>query len=364
LDYVTSHKEGVLTSNAREDSRWDTGESILQSGIREAICVPMQGRYDVVGAIYVDTAITAMHMVQTGTSKRFSEEHLKLMIAIGHQAALAVEDTSYYKAMVQAERLAAVGQTVATLSHHVKNVLQGISGGSYLIELGLKDHEDELAKDQQGEAADLESLAKAVSIIQKGWKIVERNQEKISTLVMDMLTFSKERDPEPAPTDINELVEEVVTMMQRRADDLDVKLIYKPAGEMPTLMFDPDGMHRAVLNVVTNAIDACDVAENATVEVVTDYQPEQKMLRVIVTDNGVGIDEEDLQKIFNLFVSQKGGRGTGLGLPVTQKILKEHGGRVLVKSKPGQGSRFTLELPVVYPEQSSEEESNAKETLH
>ena len=65
------------------------------------------------------------------------------MIAIGHQAALAVEDTRYYSAMVQAERLAAIGQTIATLSHHIKNILQGIRGGSYLIEMGLKEHDED-----------------------------------------------------------------------------------------------------------------------------------------------------------------------------------------------------------------------------
>ena len=108
------HKEGVLTSDAREDQRWDTAASILQQGVREAICVPMQGRYDVVGVIYIDT-LTPAHRVIANAPQRFREEHLKLMVAIGHQAALAVEDTMYYSAMVQAERLAAVGQTIAML---------------------------------------------------------------------------------------------------------------------------------------------------------------------------------------------------------------------------------------------------------
>jgi pSer/pThr/pTyr-binding forkhead associated (FHA) protein len=175
LDYVMENKEGVLTSDAREDQRWDTAASILQQGVREAICVPMQGRYDVVGVIYIDT-LTPAHKVIANTPRRFREEHLKLMVAIGHQAALAVEDTMYYSAMVQAERLAAVGQTIAMLSHHIKNILQGIRGGSYLIEMGLGDHDEE--------------------VVRKGWNIVEKNQNKISTMVMDMLSFSKEREPE------------------------------------------------------------------------------------------------------------------------------------------------------------------------
>ncbi len=130
LDYVIGRNEGVLTSDARQDDRWSAGGSIVQMGVREAICVPMQGRYDVVGAIYIDTSTSAQQLVQRGAANKFTEDHLKLMIAIGHQAALAVEDTRYYSAMVQAERLAAVGQTIATLSHHIKNILQGIRGGA------------------------------------------------------------------------------------------------------------------------------------------------------------------------------------------------------------------------------------------
>src|SRR5207247_3547603 len=115
------------------------------------ICVPMQGRYDVVGIIYIDTSISPQRMIQQGVHNKFTDEHLKLMIAIAHQAALAVEDTRYYSAMVQAERLAAVGQTIAMLSHHIKNILQGIRGGSYLLEMGLAEEDP--------------------AVVQKGWAI-------------------------------------------------------------------------------------------------------------------------------------------------------------------------------------------------
>ncbi len=198
LDYVMQHNEGVLTSDASEDDRWDSAASIVRMGVREAICVPMQGRYGVVGVIYIDTYIAPGRFIQR-PANRFSEEHLKLMVAIGHQAALAVEDTSYYSAMVQAERLAAIGQTIATLSHHIKNILQGIRGGSYLIEEGLKSSE--------------------FDIVSKGWAIVDKNQDKISNLVMDMLSFSKEREPEMVPADINSVVTDVVELTQSRAAD-------------------------------------------------------------------------------------------------------------------------------------------------
>jgi signal transduction histidine kinase len=299
--------------------------------------------------IYIDTSLTPQRILQQGSPNKFTQEHLKLMIAIAHQAALAIEDTSYYKAMVQAERLAAVGQTIASLSHHIKNILQGVRGGSYLIEMGMKDHSKAIA----GGNMDVDAAEKAVGIMRKGWGIVEKNQERISTLVMDMLTFSKEREPVPEPSNLNELAADVVELMKTRAGEEKVDLVWLPAPTMPTLMFDPESMHRAILNIITNAIDACHDKNQGRVEVSTQYSNAERMARVAVVDNGSGVEPADLEKIFAVFVSRKGGRGTGLGLPVSQKILEEHGGRIRVESKLGEGSRFTLEFPAVMPQPST-----------
>ena len=171
---------------------------------------------------------------------------------------------------------------------------------------------------------------------------------------MDMLTFSKEREPDLTTADLNLVVADVVELMQTRADDLDVELRWNPAEEMPNLVFDPDGIHRAVLNVVTNAIDAA--AENewsGRVDVRSEFDADEMLVRIHVEDNGQGIPPEQMDDLFSPFVSSKKGRGTGLGLPVSQKILSEHGGRTLVHSEVGRGSRFTLELPAVVPQPSA-----------
>jgi signal transduction histidine kinase len=118
---------------------------------------------------------------------------------------------------------------------------------------------------------------------------------------------------------------------------------------MPILLFDPEALHRAILNIVANAVDACQDLDNGRVTVSTHYLAEQKMAEIRVTDTGFGIEKGDLETIFTVFVSRKGGRGTGLGLPVSQKILQEHGGRIRVDSTPGKGSTFTLELPAALP---------------
>jgi signal transduction histidine kinase len=344
VDYVLEHAEGVLTSDASEDDRWNSAASILQTGVCEAICTPMQGRYHMVGLIYIDTSVTPQRLIQQPGGVKFNEEHLKLMIAIAHQAALAVEDTRYYSAMVQAERLAAVGQTIATLSHHVKNILQGIRGGSFLIEEGLAKHDE--------------------AMVRKGWQFVERKQEMISNLVQDMLTFSKEREPHLLASDMNEVAGDVVELMAERAKEKRVELRFVPAPNVPLLSFDPDGMHHAVLNVVTNAIDSCEAAQEAAtceagaaplrlgiVDVLVEHDGELGSLRIVIADNGEGIPPDEQEQIFSLFFSRKGHRGTGLGLTVSQKIVQEHGGRITLASQPGEGSRFTIEIPAVTPEE-------------
>jgi signal transduction histidine kinase len=257
---------------------------------------------------------------------RFSQDQLMLMVAIGHQAGLAIENTTFYNAKIQAERLAAVGQTIATLSHHIKNILQGIRGGSYLIDLGLNEKDE--------------------SIVRRGWTIVEKNQTKIYNMVMDMLSFSKDREPALEPADLNETVSDVVELMQSRAQELGVELLWKPCEAMPRVMLDPEGIHRAVLNIVTNAIDASEGVQVAGVTVETEWDSETCIARIRVADNGVGIEESEIPSVFQIFASSKGSRGTGLGLPVSQKIIREHGGSISVCSKPGQGATFLIELPM------------------
>jgi signal transduction histidine kinase len=324
LDYVLSNREGVLTSDAQDDDRFASGNSVVRTGVREAICVPLQGRYDIVGVIYVDTTTPLAEAVESGR-RRFGDDHLKLMIAIAHQAALAVEDTTYYSAMVQAERLAAVGQTIATLSHHIKNILQGIRGGSYLVEMGL-------------EGDDL-------TMVRKGWDIVNRNQNKISSLVMDMLSYGKDREPDPVPSDLASLIAEIVETVHQRAEELGATIRWQPPADLPALRFDPEGIARAVLNVVTNALDAVESRPDPTISIEARVDREAGLARITVTDNGAGMSAETLGRIFNVFVSTKGARGTGLGLAVSRKILREHGGDIHATSHEGAGSTFVMEFP-------------------
>jgi signal transduction histidine kinase len=161
---------------------------------------------------------------------------------------------------------------------------------------------------------------------------------------MDMLTFSKEREPAYEACDLNEVVREVVELVEARATELGVAIGFTPDKLLPRIMIDPEGIHRALLNITANAVDATEGREKGRVEVRTAAR--DSIARIIVCDNGVGIAPDELGQLFTLFRSTKGSRGTGIGLPVSDKIVREHGGAIRVQSQPGAGTEFVIELPL------------------
>ena len=322
LDYVLKKKEGVLTSDAKDDLRWTSSASIEASGVCEAICVPMQGRYGVVGVLYIDTIVNANRESKSTGLNVFNEEHLKMMVTIGHQAALAIEDTNFYQSTLQAEKLAAVGQTIANLSHHVKNILQGLKGGGYMINEGLRN----------------EDLAP----VRTGWEICQKTHARIESMVLDMLTMSKQREPKRELTDLVQLIQDALTIASVSAQDANVELVWIPPQSHQPIFVDPEGIHRAILNLVLNAIDAAGGKPDA--QVTLDLLQENESTQIKIQDNGTGIPHSQLKSIFSLFESTKGNRGTGLGLPVSQKIIQEHGGDISVASVLDQGTTFTIHL--------------------
>lgn len=333
-DYVLRERQGILTADATSDERFRGGESVTRHRLREIICVPMTGRHETVGVLFLDTQEPLVHsdstqIHRTPEGMRFSEDHLRLAVAVAHQAALAVEETRYYQAMVQSERLAAVGQTIAALSHHIKNIMQGVRFGSDMVRMGLDGDDQEL--------------------IRKGWRLVEKNQVKIDELILDMLSYSKEREPGFEPTAINEIVADVLEVVRGRAADAKVELTWTPA-PLPIIHSDPEGIHRALLNVVSNAVDATEGRTPARVAVSTRLASDGPFAEIIVTDTGGGIPPDKLKQIFKPFVSTKGARGTGLGLSVSRKTLREHGGDVLVDNAVGDGATFTIRLPLQAPQ--------------
>jgi len=229
------------------------------------------------------------------------------------------------KEKLDAERLAAVGQTVAGLAHSVKNILMGLEGGMYMVDSGLKNNDRER--------------------IEEGWEVLERNFEKTTSLVKDFLSFSKGRLPRVRIVKPNDLVVEILELYADSARQLGINLTARLSKTVKPTPLDPDGIHTCLTNLVSNAIDACQMSEKKGCEVVIRTREKKGSLVFEVSDNGSGIDYDIKKKIFTTFFTTKGGEGTGLGLLTTRKIVQEHGGYITVDSVPGKGSVFRMEFP-------------------
>lgn len=318
--------EGVLTTNAMTDPRFVSGDSVQQYQIRSAICSPILFGDHVFGAIYIDSS-TQNHA--------FVKEQLQLLNAIGQHTGLALANAEEHLKRVNSERMAAIGETVASLSHSIKNILQGLRGGADVVEIGL--HKNDLA------------------IAKNGWGILRRNLDRIAALTMNMLAFGRKLQLELELTPMSKIVEECAQLLEAPCQEKHIALIVDADPEMPPIMVDPGLIHQALMNILSNAIEAVPPDIGAiTVRVsFNESRPDPNkpgaMLRPAVTinviDNGPGVEQEKLAWIFEPFNTTKGLKGTGLGLAVTKRIVYEHKGRIRLESTPGKGASFKMIIP-------------------
>ncbi len=314
---VLATGRGVLSRDAAEDERFRRVASIHLYGIRSAMCVPIRSPRQVFGVIYLDT-----HAVE----RQFTEGDLELLTAVGSEVGLAVENLALIQKNLEAERLAAIGQAVAGLSHYIKNILQSMEAARYLIPLAIEE--------------------KAEGDLREAWTALDRSIQLISELALNMLSYSKRAGPHVEPCDPHAVVREVADLVAQRAAEngATVALDLDPA--MPTVPLDRGAVHCCLLNLLTNAIDA---AAGGAIRVATRWAAEGRRVEIAVRDSGPGIPQELHGRIFEAFFTTKGSKGTGLGLAVSRKVVEELGGRLTVQSAPGQGATFTISLPAEPP---------------
>jgi signal transduction histidine kinase len=232
------------------------------------------------------------------------------------------------KKLVEAERLAAVGQTVAGLAHAIKNITGGLTGGTFVLEKGFQLNNKKY--------------------LHQGWDLLKGNVGRLKDMALDLLNYAKERAPDYQLCDPNKPAREVFELMLARARENEISLEIESDESLPQVWFDPEGIHRCLLNLVTNAIDACinvDSIQSHGNVVLRVLKTENWAVAFQVMDNGCGMDEETKNKIFQRFFSTKGSRGTGLGLMITKKIIDEHQGVIEFESEKGKGTNFVIRLP-------------------
>ncbi len=235
--------------------------------------------------------------------------------------------------LIEAERLAAVGETVAGLSHTIKNITGGLDGGMFVL----------------GKGIELEDAA----YLKQGWELVRGNVERIKNLSLDLLNFAKSDRLEYRQVNPEQPAREVFDLMQSRAQDHGMDLILDVAAGLTPTQMDPVGIHQCLMNLVTNAIDACVDTEpvNGVQRITLSVRPiKDGGVCYQVADTCCGMDERTKARLFQRFFTTKGERGTGIGLMLTRTIVQRHNGTIEVSSQPGKGSIFTINLTGKPPE--------------
>ncbi len=229
----------------------------------------------------------------------------------------------HYRQMARADRLASVGEMAAGLAHEIKNPLAGISGAI-----------DVLADDYPQADPRREVMGQ-----------VQEQILRLNKTVNDLLFFGKPGQPEFAYADINSLIKHTLLFVTQHPEAKKVNQIEELTRNLPPVWIDQKQIQQVLLNVIINALQA--MSEGGVLTVVTDLvtREEQEWIRVEVSDTGPGISIKEMEKIFAPFYTTKT-QGTGLGLPICRQLMESNGGSLRVDSELGQGSCFTLELPV------------------
>jgi two-component system NtrC family sensor kinase len=244
----------------------------------------------------------------------------------------------------QSEKLAAVGQVTAAMAHQIGTPLNSISGYIQLI-----------LQDGNLQPKDRDRL-----------KIIESQLDRLADSVKNLLSSTRPPKPQLRTLDVNEVLEELIHLSEPWFLARNVRFSTHLSPNLPPLLGDPTHLQTLFLNLITNALDA--MPQGGVLTIKTRQVPpplsseDGKWLEISITDTGIGITEESKKRIFDpFFTTKKMGEGTGLGLPICEKIIKEHSGRIEVESEVGKGSRFSIFIPVF--ERNEADEQNLSPSL-
>jgi signal transduction histidine kinase len=242
----------------------------------------------------------------------------------GEVAAVIEMSTNITAIKKSQKELKMLGQSITLLSHGIKNILEGLEGGAYVVDAGFKDND--------------------VALARKGWNIVNKNISEITDVVKNILYSSKNRPLKYETASPGRLVRDSIALFKEKAAGLNIRLREQINPHVPEVQVDIASVRQMLHNLIWNGLQAClndAQKKNHFVSVKTDFYDDEHFLFEIA-DNGTGMDQATRRNIFEEFFSTKGSGGTGLGLAVVEKVVNKHGGRIEVESDPGKGSRFTI----------------------
>jgi len=227
--------------------------------------------------------------------------------------------------------LTSLGLLLGSMSHGIRGVLTALDGGIYRLETGLKKGNKEKTQD--------------------ALEVVKSMIHRIRSMILDILYYTKKRDLNTAKVNVLDFSNQVAALIRPKAEKHKIEFVYVFDQSKVFFEIDPGTVSSALVNILENSLDACldDRSENKSHKIVFNVVENNDHILFEVTDTGIGMDRQTREKLFTLFFSSKGNRGTGLGLFIANQIVEQHGGEIEVDSELGKGSCFRIKIPKILP---------------
>jgi len=229
------------------------------------------------------------------------------------------------------DHLSSLGLMIGSISHGIKGLLTGLDGGMYLLNTGFSTENSDR--------------------IREGWDIVRFMVERIRKMILDILFYAKKRELNWEQINAVGFAEDVARVVEPKIKNHGIEFVRDFEESVGGLEIDAGYIHAAMVNILDNAVDAClkDKSKDSH-KIVFSVRQAENFILFDISDNGIGMKQETVEKLFRLFFSTKGSKGTGFGLFISNQIIQQHGGSISVKSSPNKGTTFTIRIPKILPE--------------
>ena len=326
----------IIIKDVQVDPRVQYPREAREEGIRMMLDVPLFLGDNVVGIVRIFFS----------EQRKFSEEDLNFVIAIAEQCAGAIDKarliekhkSMYDNLALQTEKLSALGRMAAGIAHEINNPLGGI-----LL------YSTNLFKKVPKEGP-----------LKEGLEVIIHETMRCKTIIQDLLEFSREKEPKKTVANINHIIEKTLSILENEFRLHHIRVEKHLYSKMSDNLLDVSQMQQVFINLLLNAVEA--IQDQGVITIKSRMDPGQKWERVEIKDTGCGIPSENMSKIFEPFFSTKA-KGTGLGLAVSYRIVRNHQGDIRVSGQPGKGTRFTIEIPLLKNTPSREAQGHPHGTL-
>lgn len=325
LGVVVRRKKPLQVANVQTSNRYQNIELARREGLVSLLSVPLLFASQTIGTL----------SVYTERHYNFSNEEIQILSALAELSAIAIEKARLYERVMdveeqlrQNEKLSALGLLAAEVAHEIRNPLTVMKLLYHSLDLKFPNG-DPRAKDA---------------------KIIDSKIEHLNKIVEQILAFAKTTEPQLAPVNLNELIDELGLLVRHKLANQNIKLIRNLQNDLPTVMGDAQQLEQAFLNLILNAAEA--MPKGGTLTIKSELMCHNKTTlnsayaTIKFKDTGKGMSEELKRRAFKTVLSTTKARGSGLGLAIVGRIIEAHGGQIRIQSKLGSGTIILLKLPV------------------